>query len=872
MVQFIKIVGLSLISFLFGKKPVDPYICRDQLTIERNKLSTINSQLSTKIDFNRQIKPILADRCFKCHGPDKNKVEAGLQLTSIGAATALLKSGKRAIVPFKPKESELVKRIMSTDPDEIMPNPKANLNLNETEKKLLVQWIEQGAEYAEHWSFLPPIKYPLPEVQNKAWIKNAIDNFILQKLEEKGLTPNGVATKETLIRRLSFDLIGLPPSVAEIEHFVSDTSANAYERLVDNLLASPHFGERMALDWLDVARYADSHGYQDDGLRNAYPYRDWVIRAFNQNLSFDTFATWQIAGDLLKNPTNDQLIATCFNRNHQQTQEGGVVDEEYRTEYVADRVNTFSKAFLGMTVECARCHTHKYDPITHSEYYSLFAFFNSIKETGIVPYSGEASPTLLLLTEEAQKSLDSLNTLMKPYAAQTKISDQYKTDVEKWIAEKSNKRSGEGSVVSGQKKRITDHSALTTPKGRIVYFDFEPASDSLMYDEVNPPTQKELAERQKAIELAKKDSTKKINPPQKFKGFLNKDSCLETRAAILIGDKDRFPKSVEGKFGNGVRFVGESGIQFGRALDFEKNQPFSISIWFKLLKEGESSFLFGKTNGEFEANRGYFCRLNKDGTLGFQINHAFPANGIDLKTVDKLKVNEWTHIAITYDGSSQAKGVQLFINGETPAFTIITDHLERSILRSAKPNYENWSYTPFQMGSEMRESLQNADMDELQIWKRQLSYIEIRELFENKNLLQPLIDKPNRSVAENNQILEYYLLTGENQSFNKSIDSLIVLRGRETKIKTALEEVMVMEELPTPRKTYRLNRGAYDAPAEEVLPTTPAQLLPFDTLKYARNRLGLAKWLIDDKNPLFARVAVNRYWQMIFGKGIVKTQ
>jgi Protein of unknown function (DUF1553)/Protein of unknown function (DUF1549)/Concanavalin A-like lectin/glucanases superfamily/Planctomycete cytochrome C len=817
----------------------------------------------TKIDFNRQIKPILSDRCFKCHGPDKNKVEAGLQLTSFEAATALLKSGQRAIVPFKPNESELVKRIYATDPKEMMPMVKTNLSLNETEKKLLVQWIEQGAGYQEHWSFVSPTVFTPPSVKNTFWVKNPIDNFILNKIEEKDLKPNGEALKETLIRRVCLDLTGLPPTVQEVNEYLNDSKSNAYENLVDRLLSSPAYGERMALDWLDVARYADTHGYQDDGNRNAYPYRDWLIRAFNQNLTFNDFAKWQLAGDLLKNPTRDQLIATCFNRNHQQTQEGGVVDEEYRVEYVADRVNTFGKAFLGLTTECARCHTHKYDPITHNDYYSLFAFFNSNKEMGIIPYSGEASPTLVLKTDKSQKTLDSLYTLMKPYETKATVSDQYKADLMRWVGEQK----------STLKSNEKDSKNLGILRGRVVHFDFEPSKDSLLWDDVNPPTKEEMDKRFKAAEEAKKDTTKKISPPEKLKGFWNKDTSKAIRGAALIGDKDRLPQIIDGKIGKGIHFQGESGVQLGRALDFEKNQPFSYSIWFRLTKEGESSFLFGKTNGEFEGHRGYLCRLNKDATLNFQLNHAYPANGIDLQTTDKIKVNEWTHIAMTYDGSSKAEGVHLFINGKKPNYKVVTDHLERSILHSAKPNYANWSYASFKMGIEFRETLQNADMDELQIWKRQLSDIEISQLAENQELIKPLLLKDKRSETDEKQLLQYYLLSGQNPSFNESIDSLIALRAQETNTMTDMEEVMIMREMDEPRTTFILNRGSYDAPSTtQVFPNTPVKILPFDTLKYPKNRLGLAEWLGDSKNPLFARVIANRYWQLLFGKGIVATQ
>ena len=588
--------------------------------------------LPDKIDFNLHVKPILSDRCFKCHGPDKNKVEAGLQLTNFEGATALLKSGKRAVVPFKPKESELVARIFSTDATELMPLPKSNLTLTDAEKAILLKWIEQGAEYKEHWSFVPPFRYPVPtpSQKNGSWARSPIDFFILQKLEEHGLTPAKEASKETLIRRLSLDLTGLPPTVAEVHDFVNDSKPNAYERLVDRLLATPQYGERLALDWLDVARYADSHGYQDDGLRNAYPYRDWVIQAFNQNLPFDKFAMWQLAGDLLPNPTDDQLTATCFNRNHQQTQEGGVVDEEYRVEYVADRVNTFGKAFLGLTTECARCHTHKYDPITHTDYYSLFAFFNQNNDTGIVPYSGEATPTLLLKTPEARKSLDSLRQLMQPYEAKTQVSEQYKKDLHTWL----------------KNLKTNDKAALETPVKRVVYLNFEKEDTALTRDNINPPTKKELENRAKALAESLKDSTKKVNPLGKIAGFWNIETAdTMLKAAAYSGDKDKRPLSTEGKKGKGLHFRGDAGLAMGSALNFDRYQPFSVSMWVKLLKEGEEGPIFNKSNGDFEGYRGWLCILKKDGTLSFQFNHVWPDNAIDFQTIDKIKVGEWTHIA-----------------------------------------------------------------------------------------------------------------------------------------------------------------------------------------------------------------------------------
>jgi len=810
--------------------------------------------LPAKIDFNLHVKPIISDRCFKCHGPDKNKVEAGLQLTTFEGATARLKSGKRAIIPFKPYESEFVKRILTKDADDMMPDPKSNLSLTETEKAILIKWIEQGAEYKEHWSFVPPTNYPIPT--NKiTWGNNAIDSFVLQKLDEKGLTPAKEASKETLIRRLSLDLTGLPPTVEQVNEYVKDTKPDAYERLVDRLMDSPQYGERMALDWLDVARYADTHGFQDDGLRNAYPYRDWLIQSFNQNLPFDKFSTWQLAGDLLPNPTKDQLIATCFNRNHQQSQEGGIVDEEYRVEYVADRVNTFGKVFLGLTTECARCHTHKYDPITHTDYYSLFAFFNQNNDTGQIPYSGEASPTLILNTPEAEKSLDKIKASMMPYETKTKDFVQYEKDLLTWI----------------KNLKPEEKQSLSTPVKRVVHIDFEQADTTMLRDYLSPPSKKELERRAKAFEEAKKkDPNKKPGLPGKTAGFWNVEKAdTMLRAATYNGDKDKRPLATVGKIGNGISFRGDAGLELGKVVDYDRHQPFSSSIWFKLLKEGESGPIMNKSNGDAEGFRGWLCKLNKNGTLSFQINHVWPANSIDFRTLDKIKVDEWTHIVLTYDGSSKAAGVRFWINGVLPKSKLMTDNLQKSILRTR--NEGNKSSQPFMIGTGSGQTAQNSEMDEFQLFKRQISEIEVQELFRNKPLIADLIYKTNRSESEEKQLLEAYLLRGYNPIFSESLDSLTKLRKQENEILTEQEEIMTMHDRAEYRPTFVLNRGAYDAPTkEQVFPRTPTKFSSFEG--YPKNRLGLSKWLLADSNPLFARVAANRYWQLLFGRGIVATQ
>jgi hypothetical protein len=376
--------------------------------------NSISQNASDSIDYNLHIRPILSDRCFKCHGPDARQRKANLRLDTPEGAYAGLKDSpsQHAIVPGSPDQSFVYVRIASTDTAEVMPPPSSNLKLTTDEIATIKKWIQQGAKYKPHWAFIPPKKVALPEVSDKAWPKNEIDNFVLSKIEEAGLEPNPQADNERLLKRLALDITGLPPSLSFQNEFVKDDS-DKYEKAVDFLLAQPQYGEKMAIYWMDVARYADSHGYQDDGLRTMWPWRDWVIHAFNQNYPYDQFVTWQLAGDLLPNPTREQLLATGFNRNHKITQEGGVIDEEYRIEYVTDRTNTFGKTFLALTFECAKCHDHKYDPITQKDYYSTFAFFNQVPEKGLVGDITLASladpPKMKISTEEINSILTFIN-------------------------------------------------------------------------------------------------------------------------------------------------------------------------------------------------------------------------------------------------------------------------------------------------------------------------------------------------------------------------------------------------------------------------------------------------------------------------------
>ncbi len=366
------------------------------------------SNVPETIDFNFHVNPILSDKCFACHGPDDKQRKANLRLdTKEGLYQMTEDLIKRVIDLDNLEESEMIRRIFHENKSIVMPPPESNLSLSEYEKNILKKWILQGAEWKKHWSFIKPEKSEIPQIQNNEWVKNEIDIFIAKNIENQNLEFSKMESKEILLRRLYFDIVGLPPSLDEIDQFLNDKSENSYEKVVDELLKSPNYGERMASIWMDIARYGDSHGYQDDTERTMWPWRDWVIHAYNKNLPYDEFITWQLAGDLIPNATKEQIIATGFNRNHKITQEGGVIPEEYRVEYVADRAITTSKLMMGLTMECARCHSHKYDNITHDEFYGFYGFFNNINEKGLIAYGDFApEPKITVSKNELNEGLD----------------------------------------------------------------------------------------------------------------------------------------------------------------------------------------------------------------------------------------------------------------------------------------------------------------------------------------------------------------------------------------------------------------------------------------------------------------------------------
>ena len=764
-----------------------------------------SQRIPEDISFSLHVRPILSDRCFSCHGPDAEGRVTDLRFdTEEGMRVALTESRRsRAVRGGNPGSSELVHRILSHDPLTMMPPPESNLSLSAEEKAILIRWIEQGAEYEDHWAFTAPQRPDVPAVADNAWPRDDVDRFVLARLEREGMTPNEPATREAWIRRASFDLTGLPPTPEEIDAFLADDSDKAFETVVDRLLASEHYGERMAVDWLDLARYADSHGYQDDGWRNMWPWRDWVVRSFNANRPYDKFVVEQLAGDLFENPTQEELLATGFNRNHLQSQEGGIVLEEFRVDYVANRTDTFGKAFLGLTMECGRCHDHRYDPVSQDEYYELFAFFNSVNEIGNIPYAGEASPTVILTTEVEEAELAKIRQ---------KIAELERE------ADPSNPRWDQAA------ERVQKGSPVTI-QGMTAHYPIE-----------------SFVEKDNLLTL--------------------EDRVQPDSAGYFWGDRERLPTIVDGIDGKAMTLVGDGWLDAGgKRHHFERMDPFSLSIWFRIEDESAWGPLIAKTGGLFDGDRGYHTFLNPDHTLTARLVHVGPDNEIRIQTADSVSTGDWNHLVFRYDGSSRAEGLQLVLDGEPMPAKVLTDNLRQSMRLSIHPftgDSTNWAGNgDLRLGftENNQHMLDQTTFDEWKVFDRWLTLPEIRTLA--------------RKDPGQDEWREYAVSTGS-QAWASVASELRSWRARENRILTLAPEVMIMRDLPEPRPTYLLHRGEYDAPRQEVHHGTPKAVLAYpDSLP--RNRLGLAKWLFLDENPLTARVQVNRLWQQVFGRGIVAT-
>ncbi|MCF0062928.1 DUF1553 domain-containing protein [Dyadobacter chenwenxiniae] len=806
---------MTLKTILFFGFTVALFSCQPDLPED---VQLAYEELPEKLDYNQHVKPVLSDKCFACHGPDKAKQKAGLRLDIQEAAYSDLpeNKGKVAINPGDLKNSEVFHRILSQDPEYMMPTPASHLNLSAKEKAILVKWIRDGAAYKPHWAFVKPEKTEVPEVKSKDWTKNPIDNFILAKLETENFKPSAEAGKELLLRRLSLDLTGLPPTIAEIDAFLNDKSGNAYEKQVDRLMRSPHYGEKMAVDWLDLARFADSHGYTVDRLRDMSPYRDWVIGAFNRNFPYDKFLHWQLAGDLMPRPTRDMLIATAFNRNHQQNMEGGIIEEEFQTEYVVDRTNTFGDAMLGISVGCAKCHDHKYDPVSQKNYYELFSFFNNVKEAGQISWDDALpTPTLMLPTEEQEKMLKFLKareTEQQGMVSQSKNNDQ--AGFEKWLD-------------GGGLKKLA-HDKIPSA-GLQAHFSFDKNT------------------------LARQNLTNDIN---------SKQAGIMKRESGMTGDKPVFETHGEGY---AMRFDGDVYLDLNQIGVFRRSEPFSVGIWVNVPKEMKEGVILHKSQAERLYNfRGYHLYL-KNNKLELNMAHTAPSNAVAKVSKSDVPRGKWIQLTITYDGSSKAAGFKLFMDGAEVAMETEMDQLTKDILFKSKVQ------PGLQVGAWWRgNGFKNGLADDIVVYNRALTPFEI-EILAGKNEWKAIASSDKNTMSDKQlNVLKDYYLSAVSQSVIDAEKDLRKIRTVLADSAEQIRELMVMQEMPKRKKAHVLLRGNYDAFGEEVFPNTPKSILAFPKT-LPRNRYGLAQWLTSKDNPLTARVAVNRFWQNYFGTGLVKT-
>lgn len=767
------------------------------------KIATAYKDLPEQVDFNYHVKPILSDKCYHCHGPDKNTRKANFRLDTHDGALAKLSDGGAAFVAGKPGKSIAIQRILSESPDYLMPPVESHLTLSKTEIATLYKWVEQGAEWKNHWSFIQPVKPVVPVGFPEEWrANNEIDNFILKRLQTEGLTPSPPADKERLIRRVTMDLTGLPPTLEEIDAFLSDTAPDAYEKVVDRLLNSDAHAERLTLEWLDVARYADSHGMHADGYRLMWPWRDWVIDAFRENMTYDKFVTLQLAGDLMPNATQEQILATAFNRNHPMTDEGGVIDEEFRLKYVADRTITAGTAFLGLTMECASCHDHKFDPISQKEFYQLSAFFNNIKELGMTGADGNYGPNLLLTDEHTEKEIAEITAFIK------------KKELE----------------IADLKKEISPYSTVASarPRGLIGYYPLESYSNSA--------------------------------DTNKFSLDNNPKSSTKSRPV--------FEKGVGGK-GNALRLTGEYDELYLYDVGyFELYDPFSAGAWINTSKKEpkKTQTIMGNTGQKNNFWRGWDFFLDQDNRVNVRLVHSLPHNYLHVVTRDSIQLNQWSHVMFTYDGSSRAGGVNIYIDGQRVETVVSFDQLYKTIL-PVRIGTHVPDKRPLAVGKSYRLhtgefGIFKGLIDEIYIFDRELVALEVNDIVQK-------VKGQVRTASTNEKMLEEYRVS-VTPAVEKKLDELKQLRKELLETVGPINEVMVMEELPEPRPTFVLERGDYSTPGEVVNAGTPEAVLSFPE-KYPSNRLGLSAWLFDEENPLTARVTVNRYWQMIFGRGLVKT-
>jgi len=769
----------------------------DEGAVRGTELATAIDVAERTVDFEREVRPILSQRCFACHGPDEQGRQRGLRLdVEDGIHGDRAEFGGAVVIPGDAAGSLLYQRIIETNAAARM--PRGDEALAESEVETIRLWIDQGAEWQSHWAFIPPERSPFPPVTDSDWVRNPIDRFVLAQLEAEGLNPSEEADRITLLRRVTLDLTGLPPTDGEITAFLNDDAPDAYEQAVDRLLGSDRYGERMAVEWLDAARYADTNGYQTDGERSMWRWRDWVIDAYNDNMPFDQFTIEQIAGDMLPNPTRDQRTATAFNRNHSQNGEGGIVEEEFLVEYAVDRVQTTSTVWLGLTLGCARCHDHKFDPLTQKEFYEFYAHFNNVPERGKAFKYVNSPPLITAPTIDQEAQLAELDEkLREAREAFTAVASDLQTVQAEW----------EASLA------------------------------------VSLPIDWSL--------------TNQLVAHHPFDG--NIAGLVQPAEPVTAVLEDGSPQFVEGRLGTAASFDGQRFVNAGNHPNVGYDDKWSVAAW--IYPMANNGVIVSRANGGDQGEVGWGLYL-EDGKIRLNLSTRILDDGVAAETGEDIQLNQWQHVVATYDGSKTPEGMRVYIDGRAKALTGLLDLVgnrlpQRYPLRigasgSDKPRFE-------------------GHIDDVRIYTTVLTAEQAAVVATVESISEIVAMAPgDRTAAQRDKLYLCFLDQYAPQDIQTAWRDVTALERERDALWESFPTVMVMEEMEPRRPTYRLDRGAYDNPAEPVSPGVPAVLPPLPQDGPA-NRLALARWLVDPQHPLTARVTVNRFWQMYFGTGIVKT-
>jgi hypothetical protein len=756
------------------------------------------SSAAGPLGYNRDIRPILSENCFSCHGPDSAARKASLRLDSFEEATASRKDNKHAIVAGKPDESEAIRRIFTSDEDDVMPPLKTKKLLLPEQKELLKRWVSEGAKYEAHWSLVAPARPAIPPVKNSSWVRSAIDAFILARLEREGLTPCAEADRGALARRVSLDLTGLPPDPSLLDSFLDDHSPDAYEHLVEKLLASEHYGEHRARYWLDAARYADTNGIHYDNYREVWTYRDWVINAFNRNMPFDEFTIEQLAGDLLPKATMEQRIATGFNRCNMTTSEAGSIDEEYLALYARDRTETTSAVWLGLTANCAVCHDHKYDPLKQREFYEMSAFFCNTTQPAMDGNQKDTPPSIVVPA---------------------------KADRERWAELPAVKEAALSKVNHRRQGALDDFNAWLSRITSKEILEDVPANGLTFYAPL-----KESPQVSVSVLVDSHPRTLALGAP--YEGVVAPAAFVTSAANVPA--------------------IPEAG-------DFERDQAFSFGAWIKLNPTNQNGSIFARMD-EDDSYRGWDLFID-NGRPATHIVSKWPDNALKVASRKALRTNQWEHVFITYDGSSKAEGIAIYIDGEVQAVDTQKSNLDATIRTKV----------PFKIGQRNKgQAVENAGLQDLRLYTRALKKEEVLNV-QNRPRLAYVISKPfNLRKEEEQKLLFDGYLRFYDPDFISRSKSLAAIEQEEADIKKRGAVAQVMNEKGQEAMAYVLYRGEYDKRRDRVTPGTPKMLPPFSD-DLPRNRLGFAKWLFKPDQSLVARVAVNRMWQELFGTGLVRT-